>query len=287
VKWGPLEVGDIADTARLTEVMKKHAPQAVMHFAAFAYVGESVRDPAIYYRNNVVGTLSLVDAMRAAGVNRLVFSSTCATYGVPDRVPVVEESAQNPINPYGRSKLMMEQIFADYGRAYDLRFMCLRYFNAAGADPEGELGEDHDPEPHLIPIVLEVAAGRRASVSIFGTDYPTRDGTCVRDYIHVTDLAQAHALALRHLLSGGESVNLNLGNGAGYSVREVIDTAEKVTGKKITVEYGPRRPGDPPELVGSAEKARALLGWKPEYASLESILGTAWGWHARGGKHTR
>jgi UDP-glucose 4-epimerase len=244
-----------------------------------------VSDPAIYYRNNVVGTLSLVDAMRAAGVNRLVFSSTCATYGVPDRVPVVEESAQNPINPYGRSKLMMEQIFADYGQAYDLRFICLRYFNAAGADPEGELGEDHDPEPHLIPLVLEVAAGRRPSVSIFGTDYPTRDGTCVRDYIHVTDLAQAHAQALRHLVAGGPSTNLNLGNGAGYSVREVIDAAEKVTGKKITVEYGPRRPGDPPELVGSAEKARALLGWKPEYASLESILGTAWTWHQRGGRH--
>jgi UDP-glucose-4-epimerase GalE len=286
VKWGPLEVGDIADTARLTEVLKKHAPKAVMHFAAFAYVGESVSDPAIYYRNNVVGTLSLVDAMRATGVNRLVFSSTCATYGVPERVPVVEENAQNPINPYGRSKLMMEQIFADYGHAYDLRFMCLRYFNAAGADPGGELGEDHEPEPHLIPLVLEVAAGRRPSVSIFGTDYPTRDGTCVRDYIHVTDLAQAHALALRHLLAGGASVNLNLGNGAGYTVREVIDAAEKVTGRKINVEYGPRRPGDPPELVGSAEKARALLGWKPEYASLESILGTAWAWHERGGRHT-
>jgi UDP-glucose-4-epimerase GalE len=285
VKWGPLEVGDIADGARLAEVLARHRPRAVVHFAAFAYVGESVTDPARYYRNNVAGTLSLLEAMRAAEVRTLVFSSTCATYGVPTAVPIVEESPQNPINPYGRTKLMIEQVLADYSQAYDFRCICLRYFNAAGADPDGELGEDHDPEPHLIPLVLEAAAGRRPSVSIFGDDYPTRDGTCVRDYIHVTDLAQAHALALRHLLSGGASVNLNLGNGAGYSVREVIDAAEKVTGKKIPVVHGPRRPGDPPELVGSAERARALLGWRPEHASLESIIRTAWAWHVRGGRH--
>ena len=286
VKWGPLERGDIADQARLIEVLGKHAPQAVIHFAAFAYVGESVTDPALYYRNNVAGTIALLDAMRTAGVRRLVFSSTCATYGLPRAIPVVEESAQNPINPYGRSKLMVEQILADYRPAYGLEAMCLRYFNAAGADPEGELGEDHEPEPHLIPSVLEVAAGRRPSVSIFGTDYPTRDGTCVRDYIHVTDLAQAHYLALRHLTSGGASANLNLGNGAGYSVREVIDAAERVTGKKIAVEYRPRRPGDPPELVGSAVQAHRLLGWRPEYPSIDDILRTAWTWHARGGRHS-
>jgi len=285
VKWGPLEVGDIADTARLTEVLKKHAPKAVMHFAAFAYVGESVSDPAIYYRNNVVGTLSLVDAMRATGVNRLVFSSTCATYGVPERVPVVEENAQNPINPYGRSKLMVEQILADYGAAYGLRAIALRYFNAAGADPDGEIGEHHDPETHLIPLVLDVAAGRRPSLDVYGADYPTRDGTCVRDFIHVTDLAQAHALALRYLLGGGASVNLNLGNGTGYSVREVIATAEAVTGRKVAISLRPRRPGDPPELVGSAARARALLGWTPEYASIEAIIRTAWAWHCRREPH--
>jgi len=287
VKWGPLEVGDIADGARLGEVLARHAPRAVVHFAAFAYVGESVTEPALYYRNNVAGTLSLLEAMRAAGVRNLVFSSSCATYGVPAAVPVVEECPQNPINPYGRSKLMIEQVLADYGPAYDFRAICLRYFNAAGADPDGELGEDHDPEPHLIPLVLEAAAGRQPSISIHGSDYPTRDGTCVRDFIHVTDLAQAHALALRHLLAGGASVNLNLGNGAGYSVREVIDAAEKVTGKKIPVTHGPRRPGDPPELVGSAAKARALLGWRPEFASIESIIRTAWAWHGRGGRHRR
>lgn len=285
VRWGPLEVGDIADGRRLAEVLARHAPRAVVHFAAFAYVGESVTDPALYYRNNVAGTLSLLEAMRAAGVRHLVFSSSCATYGVPASVPVVEECPQNPINPYGRTKLMIEQVLADYGQAYDLRAICLRYFNASGADPDGELGEDHDPEPHLIPLVLEAAAGRRPSIAIHGSDYPTRDGTCVRDFIHVTDLAQAHALALRHLLAGGASVNLNLGNGAGYSVREVIDAAEKVTGKKIPVTLGPRRPGDPPELVGSAARARALLGWQPQFASIESIIRTAWAWHARGARH--
>jgi UDP-arabinose 4-epimerase len=281
VKWGPLEIGDIADRARLAEVLARHQPRAVVHFAAFAYVGESVGDPGLYYRNNVAGTISLLEAMRAAGVRHLVFSSTCATYGVPESVPLVEESPQNPINPYGRTKLMIEQVLADYARAYDFRAICLRYFNAAGADPDGEIGEDHDPEPHLIPLVLAAAAGRRPSVSIHGTDYPTRDGTCVRDFIHVTDLAQAHALALRHLLGGGAGVNLNLGNGAGYSVREVVAAAEKVTGKKIPVSLEPRRPGDPPELVGSAAKARALLGWQPEYPSIETILATAWAWHTR------
>jgi UDP-glucose-4-epimerase GalE len=284
VQWGPLELGDIGDQARVVEVLRKYRPRAVMHFAAYAYVGESVTEPAIYYGNNVAGTLALLEAMRAEKVQHLVFSSTCASYGIPDTVPIPEEAPQRPINPYGRSKLMIEQILADYGPAYGLRSVCLRYFNAAGADPDGMIGEDHNPETHLIPLVLEVAAGRRPSVSIFGTDYPTPDGTCVRDYIHVTDLAQAHFLALKYLLQGGGSVNLNLGNGAGYSVRQVIDTAVQITGRPIPVEYAPRRPGDPPELVGSAVKARSLLGWTPEYASLENILRTAWRWHVRGGR---
>jgi UDP-glucose-4-epimerase GalE len=252
-----------------------------MHFAAFAYVGESVRDPAIYYRNNVVGTLSLVDAMRAAGVNRLVFSSTCATYGVPDRVPVVEESAQNPINPYGRSKLMMEQIFADYGRAYDLRFMCLRYFNAAGADPDGEIGEDHNPETHLIPLILDAAAGRRPHIGVFGTHYPTPDGSAVRDYIHVQDLADAHVRALRYLDDGGESRAFNLGTGHGHSVRETIAAARRVTGRPIPSKDSPRRPGDPPVLVADAGLAKEKLGWMPALGSLEHIIGTAWAWHQK------
>jgi UDP-arabinose 4-epimerase len=282
VKWGPLEVGDLADQRRLEAVLQQHRPRAVLHFAAFAYVGESVEEPARYYRNNVAGTLSLLEAMRATSIGTLVFSSSCATYGSPETVPIVEESPQRPLNPYGRTKLMVEEILADYSRAYGLRAVCLRYFNAAGADPEGELGEDHDPETHLIPNILAVAAGHRPAVSIFGTDYPTPDGTCVRDFIHVNDLAQAHALALRYLLAGGPSVNLNLGNGTGHSIRQVIAAAEKVTGQRIAVSEEPRRPGDPPRLVGSAARARTVLGWEPRYSSLEEIIRTAWAWHTRG-----
>jgi UDP-arabinose 4-epimerase len=275
-KWGPVEVGDIADRARLGEVMARHAPRAVMHFAAFAYVGESVTDPALYYVNNVAGTLSLLDAMRTAGVRHLVFSSTCATYGVPAGLPIGEETVQNPINPYGRSKLMVEQILADYAQAYDLRSACLRYFNAAGADPDGEIGEAHDPETHLIPIALDVAAGRRAAVSVYGNDYPTRDGTCVRDYVHVVDLAEAHVLAAQRLLAGEASLQLNLGNGEGHTVREVIEMAEEVTGRPIPIEWSARRPGDPAVLVASAQKARAVLGWQPRFPALRQIIETAW-----------
>jgi UDP-arabinose 4-epimerase len=280
VKWGPLEIGELADRRRLDEVLARHAPRAVMHFAAFAYVGESVADPARYYQNNVAATLVLLDAMRAAGVRNLVFSSSCATYGQPQSLPVVEEHEQHPVSPYGRSKLMVEQILADYTRAYDLRAVCLRYFNAAGADPDGELGERHDPETHLVPIVLETAAGHRGAVPVYGHDYPTRDGTCVRDYIHVGDLARAHHLALQYLLAGGASVNLNLGNGAGYSVQEVIETARRVTGRPIEIERLARRPGDPPELVAGSAKAQQLLGWQPVDSSLENILATAWRWHS-------
>lgn len=274
-----LVVGDICDRALLDRVFKRYAIDAVMHFAAFAYVGESVQDPEKYYWNNVIGTLSLLQAMRKAGVNKFVFSSTCATYGVPDVIPITEDQPQNPINPYGRSKWMVEQVLADYETAYGLKSVCFRYFNAAGADPDGTLGEDHSPETHLIPIVLEAAAGQREAVAILGTDYPTPDGTCIRDYIHVADLAQAHVLGVQYLLGGGESQVFNLSNGNGFSVREVIETAQAVTGRPITVIEQARRPGDPPVLVGSGAKAWQVLGWQPQYAELADIVNHAWNWH--------
>ena len=282
VQWGPLVRGELADRALLDATMRDHAPVAVMHFAAYAYVGESVSDPAKYYHNNVVGTLTLLDAMRAADVNRLVFSSTCATYGEPDEVPIPEHHPQTPINPYGRSKLMMEQILADYARAYGLQPVSLRYFNAAGADPDGDIGEDHDPETHLIPLVLDAAAGRRPSITVFGDDYATPDGTCIRDYIHVTDLAAAHVAALEALLNERPiRPAYNLGNGQGYSVREVIETARLVTGADIPVTPGQRRAGDPPRLVGNATLAREELQWQPQHADLRTIIETAWHWHRR------
>lgn len=250
-----------------------------MHFAAFAYVGESVKNPAKYYWNNVAGTLTLLQAMCEAGVNKFVFSSTCATYGVPDTIPITENQPQHPINPYGRSKWMVEQILKDFSAAYGLRSVCFRYFNAAGADPDGQLGEDHNPETHLIPLVLQVALGQRDCVSILGTDYPTPDGTCIRDYIHVTDLAQAHMLGVRYLLDGGESQIFNLSNGNGFSVREVIETTKTVTGRPIAVTEKARRPGDPPVLVGSSEKAWQVLGWRPQYPELADIIRHAWCWH--------
>jgi len=274
-----LIVGDISDRALLDEVFATHEITAVMHFAAYAYVGESVSDPAKYYRNNVVGTLTLLEAMLAASVKTIVFSSTCATYGVPQSVPVTEDQPQNPINPYGRTKLMVEKILADFDIAYGLRSICFRYFNAAGADPAGLLGEDHSPETHILPLVLLTAMGKRESFSILGTDYPTPDGTCIRDFIHVADLAQAHVLGLEQLLKSGESDVFNLGNGNGFSVREVIETAKLVTGQPIKVTEGDRRPGDPPILVGSGEKARRILGWQPQYADLKEILLHSWNWH--------
>jgi UDP-glucose 4-epimerase len=276
-----LIVGDISARALLDEVFATHEIAAVMHFAAYAYVGESVSDPAKYYRNNVVGTLTLLEAMLAASVKTIVFSSTCATYGVPQSVPVTEDQPQNPINPYGRTKLMVEKILADFDIAYGLRSICFRYFNAAGADPAGLLGEDHSPETHILPLVLLTAMGKRESFSILGTDYPTPDGTCIRDFIHVADLAQAHVLGLEQLLKFGESDVFNLGNGNGFSVREVIETAKLVTGQPIKVTEGDRRPGDPPILVGSGEKARRILGWQPQYADLKEILLHSWNWHQR------
>jgi UDP-glucose 4-epimerase len=274
-----LVVGDTNDRALLDKLFQQYDFAAVMHFSAYAYVGESVQAPDKYYRNNVVGTLTLLEAMRDAGIKQFVFSSTCATYGNPEKIPLTEDHPQNPINPYGATKLMVERILKDFDVAYNLRSVCFRYFNAAGADPEGRLGEDHNPETHLIPLVLMAAMGKRESVSIFGLDYPTPDGTCIRDYIHVTDLATAHVLGLEYLLKGGNSDVFNLGNGNGFSVKQVIDMARRVTGKEIRVVETDRRPGDPPILVGSSAKAIDILGWQPQYANLEQILAHAWQWH--------
>lgn len=277
----PLYVGDIKDAGLVREIIERYNITAVMHFSAYAYVGESVTDPARYYNNNLSATIALLDTMRACEVNKFIFSSTCATYGMSDKSQIAEDHPQNPINPYGRSKWMVEQVLADYQRAYDLQYTAFRYFNAAGADPGGDLGEDHDPETHLIPLLLYTALERLSEVNIFGTDYPTKDGTCVRDYIHVTDLARAHVLGLQRLLSTAESSVYNLGNGTGYTVREVIEAARRVTGKPIPTRESPRRPGDPPVLVASAEKAQAELGWKPDFPDIETIIGHAWSWHQK------
>ena len=274
-----LIVGDTGDRPLLDQIFADHKIDAVMHFAAYAYVGESVTAPGKYYRNNVVGTLTLLEAMVAAGVKQFVFSSTCATYGEPSEIPIPEAHPQNPINPYGMSKLMVEKMLWDFDRAYGLRSVMFRYFNAAGADPNGHLGEDHNPETHLIPLVLFAALGKRDSISICGTNYPTPDGTCVRDYIHVSDLADAHVLGLEYLRQGGVTEAFNLGNGNGFSVKEVIEAARKITAKEIKAIATDRRPGDPPSLVGSSEKARTVLGWQPQYADLETILQHAWHWH--------
>jgi UDP-glucose 4-epimerase len=276
-----LIVGDLENRALLREVFAEHRVEAVMHFAAYAYVGESVENPAKYYRNNVAATLNLLDAMREAKVSRFIFSSTCATYGEPKEVPIPESHPQNPINPYGASKMMVERILQDYSKAYSLKYVALRYFNAAGADESGEIGEDHNPETHLIPLVLDAALQRRKHITIYGTDYDTPDGTCIRDYIHVSDLANAHVLGLKYLENGGESDVFNLGNGNGFSVREVIETARKVTDREIPVVEGARRPGDPAQLIGSAEKAKKILGWKPQFNQLETIIATAWKWHQK------
>lgn len=277
----PLHVGDISDTAFVAHVLEEVRPAAVMHFASFIQVGESVTDPARYYRNNLTATQVLLDGMRARGVQRFIFSSTAAVFGNPEYVPIDEAHPKAPINPYGRSKWMVEQLLEDYDRAYGLKAVCLRYFNAAGADPEGALGECHEPETHLIPLLLQVASGRRAHITVNGDDYPTPDGTCVRDYIHVEDLCSAHLLALRQLLAGGDSARYNLGNGNGFSIREVIAAVERVTGRGIPVVDGPRREGDPPVLVADARLARERLGWQPRFADLETIVAHAWAWERR------
>lgn len=276
-----LIAGSTLDKALLSDIFSQRSIDAVMHFSAYAYVGESVSNPQKYYENNVVGTLTLLDAMVAAGVKAFVFSSTCATYGVPQELPIPETHPQNPINPYGATKLMVERILADYGPAYDLKSVCFRYFNAAGAHPNGLLGEDHNPETHLIPLVLQTALGKREAIYIYGTDYPTADGTCIRDYIHVCDLADAHILGLEYLLNGGDSTIFNLGNGSGFSVREVIDAAARITGKEIPVIEADRRAGDPPSLVGSSDRARHILGWNPQYSDIDTLLSHAWRWHQK------
>ena len=275
---GRLIEGDLHDGAKLAAALCDLKIEGVMHFAAFTAVGESVADPAKYYRNNVGGSLSLLEAMRAANVSKLVFSSTAATYGEPEKMPITEDTPQRPVNPYGFTKLAVERMLADYARAYGLGYAALRYFNAAGASPEGDLGEDHTPETHLIPLVLHVALGQREKISIFGSDYPTPDGTCIRDYIHVDDLADAHLRALDQLRPG-EGLCLNLGTGYGFSVREVIDACRRVSGRTIPESIAPRRAGDPPVLVADSRRAQELLGWQPRYADVESIAATAWKWH--------
>src|SRR5579872_6290032 len=278
VLGAPLVIGKIGDRAVLDRLFTEYDVNAVVHFAAFASVPESVAFPERYYHNNVVGTLTLLDAMREHGIRHFVFSSSCATYGNPQYVPMDENHPQNPINPYGESKFICEKIMQAYDQAHGLRFVSLRYFNAAGADPQARIGESHDPERHLIPIILEVARGTRESVTVYGTDYDTPDGTCIRDYIHILDLAQAHARALDHLRTGGASGFYNLGTEYGFSVREVIDLCEKVTGRPIHTMEGARRPGDPPRLVASAAKAKEELGWTPEFLDLKETIATAWQW---------
>ncbi len=273
-----LVVGDLKDTDRLDQVLVERRIEAVVHFAAFAFVGESVREPGKYYQNNLVNTLNLMECARRHKVGKFVFSSTAATFGVPETMPITEETPQKPINPYGTTKLAIEHALADYARAYQWGYAALRYFNASGAAADGTIGEDHDPETHLIPLVIYAATGKRPHIEVFGTDYPTPDGTCVRDYIHVEDLAEAHLLALEKLRPGAE-LRYNLGIGRGYSVREVIRTVEEVTGKKVAVKEGPRRPGDPPVLVASSEKIQKELGWRPRYTDLRGIVQTAWSWH--------
>ena len=279
-RWGPLVVGDLADVGLLQAVLREYRVQAVIHFAAYACVRESVANPRKYFRNNVANTLNLLEAMLDNGVRHIVFSSSCASYGLPESVPIREDHPQRPVNPYGESKLFVERVLDWYGQAYGLSWMSLRYFNAAAADPEGEIGEEHEPETHLIPLVIQAALGQRPSIEIYGTDYPTPDGTALRDYIHVTDLADAHVLAIRHLANGGSSMALNLGTGKGHSVREVIQAVERVSGRHFPVRETDRRPGDPPALVADASRAAQVLGWRPRYPELDSIVEHAWRWHA-------
>jgi UDP-arabinose 4-epimerase len=286
VKWGPLEEGDLLDTARLRAVIQRHRPVAAMHFAALAYAGESVQEPLAYYRVNIAGSLSLLEALHAENLRRMVFSSTCAVYG-ECALPTIPETAPfQPVSPYGRSKLAIEHMLRDCADAWGMRSVALRYFNASGADPEGEIGELHVPETHLIPLVLEVAAGTRAHIDVYGTDYPTPDGSCVRDYIHVSDLAQAHVLALKRLLAStareGSLEAFNLGTGRGYSVKQVLDSVRRVTGREIKVQFKPRRAGDPPSAVADASLAARELGWSAKFRDLDAIVASAWKWAESG-----
>lgn len=281
VKWGELFEGDLLEIGRLRSCFESYRIEAVMHFSAFAFVGESVAHPEKYYQNNVIGTLNLLQVMREFGVKHFLFSSTCATYGLPEKIPIPEDHPQKPINPYGRTKLIIEETLKDYDRAYGLKHINLRYFNAAGADPDGEIGELHHPETHLIPLVIYAATGLNEEIKIFGADYPTKDGTCIRDYIHVMDLADAHIKALQYLMDKNRSDSFNLGNGSGHSVREVIEAVRKVSKRDFKVVEAERREGDPPVLISSSEKAIETLKWKPQYEGIETIIETAWKWHQK------
>jgi UDP-glucose-4-epimerase GalE len=286
VKWGPFIEGDVGDKELLAKIFTEHRIEAVIHFAASLLVGESVKNPQKYFWNNVVNTLSLLDEMKACGVKPIVFSSSAAAYGNPVKVPIPEDHPTNPVNPYGESKLCMERAIRWYGVAYGLRGAALRYFNAAGADLDGELGEEHDPESHLIPLVVQAALGQRPDVEVYGTDYPTPDGTAIRDYIHVVDLADAHLRALEYLADEGESTELNLGTGKGHSVREVVAGVGKVCGGRVPAKDAPRRAGDPAVLVADPSKARQVLGWQPQHSDLDTIIQSAWTWHSSKGRKT-
>lgn len=282
VTGSPFVKGDLRNEADLNAVFDAHPEiDVVMHFAAYTYVGESVTEPGKYWKNNTSAVLALLEIMRGREIKKFIFSSTCATFGEPQRIPLTEDHPQNPISPYGQTKLAVEMILKDFDHAYGLRSVALRYFNAAGADPNGAIGEDHRPEAHLIPNAIFAATGKKPPLTIFGNDYDTPDGTCVRDYIHVVDLAQAHALAITHLRDGGDSRFYNLGNGNGYSVAEVIQTIEEVTGLPVPHSIGPRRPGDPARLIGSSAKVKADWNWNPQYPDLRSIIEHAWAWHSR------
>jgi UDP-arabinose 4-epimerase len=280
VQWGPFVEGDIQDRTKLVDTLRYYDISATLHFAAFAYVGESMKSPGRYFGNNVTGSLSLLDAMQETGVRHVVFSSSCATYGIPDQMPIGEDTPQAPINPYGETKLMVERALRWYGAAHGMTSVALRYFNAAGADPDGQLGELHLPETHLIPLVLQ-AASTGTQLDVFGDDYPTRDRTCIRDYIHVSDLADAHVLGLEYLLDGGPSVALNLGTGNGYSIREVIETTQEITGRTVPYRIVPRRPGDPAILIADPSRAERTLGWRAQRSALQNIVSTAWAWHSQ------
>jgi len=281
VRWGPLVEGDVSDRGAVSAAIKTHEITAVMHFAAFAYVGESGTDPALYYRNNVIGTLTLLDGMRDGGVDRLVFSSTCATYGLPEAMPIAETTPQRPVNSYGETKLAIERALYWYGQSYGFRSVALRYFNAAGCDRDGMIGEEHDPETHLIPLVLRAALGAAPPVSIFGTDYQTPDGTAIRDYIHVEDLASAHVRAFEYLEKGGASIAANLATGRGYSVREIIAAVARAVGRDVPQREAPRRAGDPPALIADPSLAASVLGWRAECSDLDTIIGSALAWEMR------
>jgi UDP-glucose 4-epimerase len=282
VKWGEFFRGDLKDEAEVRQCFKKYPIEAVMHFGALAYVGESITNPAKYYRNNIISAINLLDVMKDFEAKYFIFSSSCATYGVPKEMPIIEDNPQRPVNPYGRSKLMIEEILRDYDKAYGIKYINLRYFNAAGADIEGEIGEWHDPETHLIPLAIYAALGKNDCVKVFGSDYPTDDGTCVRDYVHVTDLADAHIKALRCLQETNKSDSFNLGNEMGYSVKEVIEAVRRVTKKDIKVIGEKRREGDPPVLVSSSRKAKDMLGWRPMFKEIDALIETAWKWHKAG-----